>query len=191
MSKLQNMRVIEIPPFRAVSSGLKTFDDIFSEGGFDSWIGTHGHLIKNLIYAPPDFMWHEDGKSVWIWAVNDNVTEAETAPYNIITFEGGMYLVATADENDRADLNETVDCMVAWINNSAVFESGERPGHRGMCHMPNGNGAIDKAGRIVIPKTIRQIFGWNAGAVLKIETTRDAIVLTPVKERPALVCKNF
>ena len=145
MTKLQNMRLIEIPPFRAVSSGLKTFDEIFSSGGFNDWCGVNDHLIKDLIYAAPDFMWHEDGKSVWIWAVNDDVTKADTAPYEIITFEGGMYLVATADENDRADLKETVDGMVKWIEDSGVFEDDNRPGHRGMCHMPNGNGALDKA----------------------------------------------
>jgi len=34
MTKLQNMRAIEIPKFRAVSSGLKTFDELFDEAGF-------------------------------------------------------------------------------------------------------------------------------------------------------------
>ena len=144
MSKLQNMRGIEIPRFRAVSSGLKTFDEIFGEGGFSQWIGAHNHLIKNLIYASADFMWHEGDKSVWIWAINDGVTEADTAPYETIEFQGGMFLVATGDENDNNDLNETVDCMMNWINNSDVFEYGEFP-KSGMCHMPNGGGVIDKA----------------------------------------------
>ena len=118
MSKLQNMRAIEIPKFRAVSSGPKTFDEIFGENGFDRWRAAHSHLIKDLIYAPADLMWHEgapetygSGQNVWIWAVNDDVTEADTAPYEIIEFPGGMFLVATADENDSDDLNETVDCI--------------------------------------------------------------------------------
>jgi len=148
MSKLQNMRAIEIPKFRAVSSGANTFDNIFGEGGFGKWIESNKHLVKNLIYASPDFMWHEDNdinKSVWIWAINEDVTEADTVPYEIIEFEGGMWLVATGDENDSADLDETYQGMVKWIENSGVFESDERPGHRGMCHMPNGGGAIDKA----------------------------------------------
>ena len=38
MSKLQNMRGIEIPKFRAVSSGAKTFDELFGENGFCKWI---------------------------------------------------------------------------------------------------------------------------------------------------------
>ena len=144
MSKLQNMRAIEIPKFRAVSSALKTFDELFGDGGFNHWLGQNKHLIKNLIYASPDFMWHEGEKNVWIWAVNDDVTETETAPYEIMEFPGGMFLVATGDENDNDDLNETVSCMMKWIENSDAFEYGDFP-KSGMCHMPNGGGLIDKA----------------------------------------------
>ncbi len=147
MSKLQNMRIIEIPKFRAVSSGANTFDAIFGDGGFDQWIGTHTHLIKELLYECPDFMWHENNdinQTVWIWAIKDDITEADTAPYEIIEFKGGMYLVATADENTPDDLNETVNCMIKWIENSDVFEKGDYP-VSGMCNMPNGNGVIDKA----------------------------------------------
>ena len=151
MSKLQNMRAIEIPKFRAVSSGLKTFDEIFGEGGFSEWREANRHLIKDLIYAPSDLLWHEGdpktygvGQNIWIWAIHDDVTEADTAPYEIIEFPGGMYLVATGDEKDDADLNETVNCMMHWIHTSDVFQYGDFP-KSGMCNMPNGGGAIDKA----------------------------------------------
>jgi len=50
--------------------------------------------------------------------------------------------------------------------------------------------SIDKAGRVVIPKEIRQKFGWNAGALLRIEVTAKAIILTSVEQCPPLVCKN-
>jgi len=147
MTKLQNMRVIEIPAFRAVSSGPDTFANIFGGDGFNQWLGAHGHLLRDLIYAHPDFMWHEedDGdRTVWIWAIKDDVTEADTAPYKIIEFEGGMYLVATADEDDPKDLNDTIKGMVKWIEKSKVFGPGHRPGHYGMCHM-TGCGAVQKA----------------------------------------------
>jgi len=147
MTKLQNMRVIEIPPFRAVSSGPDTFGNFFGQGGFNQWLTAHGHLVRDLLYANPDFLWHEGDdidRSVWIWAIKDDVTAADTAPYEIIEFEGGMYLVATADEDDPRDLNETVRGMMKWIKNSKVFESDHRPGHCGMCHMV-GCGAVQQA----------------------------------------------
>lgn len=147
MSKLQNMRAIEIPKFRAVSSGPDTLDNLFAENGFFSWLESHAQIIKRQIFDSADFMWHEDNditKTVWIWAVNDDVTQADTAPYEIMEFPGGMFLVATADEKDNADLNETVNCMVNWINSSKVFTMGDYP-VSGMCNMPNANGAIDNA----------------------------------------------
>jgi len=145
MGRLQGVRVIEIPKFRAVSSGLATFDEIFSKNsGFDQWMQANGKIVKKMIYDAPDFMWHEGDKSIWIWAIEDWVTPADTAPYEIIEFEGGMYVVATANEDDPADLNEVVSGMLQWIENSGVFERDERPGHRGMCHMV-GCGAIQKA----------------------------------------------
>lgn len=148
MSKLQNMRAVEIPRFRAVSSGAKPLGEIFGDGSeFLSWVKSHGSLLKAHVFEPQDFVWHENkdvNQSVWALAINDDVTEADTVPYEIIEFQGGMFLVATADENDNDDLNETIDCMVEWINASAIFEMGDYP-ISGMCNMPNPDGAIDKA----------------------------------------------
>lgn len=151
MSKLKNMRVIRIPPFRAVSSGEKTLDAIFGEGGFEAWCAAHRHLIRDLLYSPANFLWHVGdpstyghGLNVLIYALKEDVTQEDTAPYEIIDFPGGMFLVATGDEKDDADLNETVRCMMDWIRESPVFEYGDFP-RSGMCNMPGGNGEIDQA----------------------------------------------
>lgn len=148
MSKMQNMRGIEIPKFRAVSSGAKTLNELFGdESSFLMWVNDHKNLLKGNIFEPQDFVWHEDrdvNKSVWILAINDNVTEEDILPYEIVEFPGGMFLVATGDENNNDDLEETVSCMMTWINNSDIFEYGDFP-RSGMCNMPNPDGAIDKA----------------------------------------------
>ena len=145
MSKLQNMRGIEIPKFRAVSSGLKTFDEIFGEGGFCEWIDVkNGHLIQPQITNDAGFLWHEGDKNILIRPIKDTVTDADVAPYEIFEFPGGIFLVATGDESDNNDLNETINCMMTWINNSEVFEYGDFP-KSGMCNMPNADGAFDTA----------------------------------------------
>ena len=144
MSKLQNIRIIEIPKFRAVSSGLKTFDELFSENGFGNWIELNGKIIKNIIYAAPDFMWHEGEKNVWIYAVEDWVTEKDAAPYEIIEFEGGIYAAVTADENDNDDCGEVYYGALKWIENNGVFESDDKPGNRCIFHRV-GCGAIQEA----------------------------------------------
>lgn len=148
MSKLKNMRCIEIPPFRAVSSGEQTLNELFGENGaFQAWQRAHEGLLRRHIFEPCDFLWHEDrdiDRSVWILAVNDGVTQADTAPYRLVDFPGGIFLVATADEADADDLNETVDAMMSWIGDSGVFEYGDFPAS-GMCNMPDPDGAADKA----------------------------------------------
>lgn len=149
MSRLQNMRVIRIEPFRAVSSGEKRFDELFGDGGFCQWVDAHGDLLLRHPYEPVDFLWHVGapetwghGLNVWIHALRDGVTDV--GPYEIIEFPGGIYLAATADESDPEDLNETVCGMMKWIENSEVFDCGDFP-QSGMCNMPNPDGEVDRA----------------------------------------------
>ena len=147
MSKLSNMRLIEIAPFAAAASAPGPLDEIFGEGGFDEWVQAHPQFIHKPIAEPGNFLWHEDSdidRSVLIYPVKDGVLPADVAPHRLITFPGGMYLVATADENDPDDLEETVSGMIQWIERSDVFCRGGFP-ESGMCNMPNGGGRIDRA----------------------------------------------
>ena len=52
--------------------------------------------------------------------------------------------MATANENDPTDINETVDGMMDWISGNPVFEYGDFP-RSGMCNMPAGDELIDQA----------------------------------------------
>ena len=151
MSRLKNMRGIEIKKFRAVSSGLKTMSQLFGKDGFAEWLEAHRHLTKEHAYEPTDFLWHEGDKETWghgqnifISAIKDEVTETDVFPYEIMEFPGGLYLVATGDERNNEDLNETVNCMMTWIKNNEIFEYGDFP-KSGMCNMPNPGGAFDTA----------------------------------------------
>jgi hypothetical protein len=135
MGKLNGLRIIEIPDFKAVSSGSQPFDILFNEDGFDKWMTANKHLLRECFYADPDFMWHEqEGYATWIWAVKDNVTSADCVPYDLIEFKGGIYAIATADENDGADIGEVYNGMVKWIEDSSIFEM-DGPPRYGMGHM--------------------------------------------------------
>ena len=76
--------------------------------------------------------------------IKADVQEADVFPYSIIEFPGGIFLVATGDEKDDADLNETVGNMLSWIERSPVFEDGDFQ-ESGMCNMPNPDGLADRA----------------------------------------------
>ena len=86
----------------------------------------------------------ETGKNILIMAIKDDVAKADVTPYEIIEFPGGIFLIATGDESDNADLEETIGCMLTWIKNNDVFEYGDFP-QSGMCNMPNPDGAFDNA----------------------------------------------
>jgi len=49
---------------------------------------------------------------------------------------------------------------------------------------------LDKFGRIVIPKRVRDDLGLKPGAVLQIEQADQRIVVEPVNEEPRVVVKN-
>ena len=49
---------------------------------------------------------------------------------------------------------------------------------------------IDIAGRVVLPKPVRDRFGLKAGTDLEIEETAEGVVLKPVRQRPSLVNRN-
>lgn len=43
--------------------------------------------------------------------------------------------------------------------------------------------AIDKFGRMVLPKSVREDFNLSAGSVLTVEERYDAIVLKPLEQK--------
>lgn len=143
MKKAPEVRIIQINPFRAFTSGLDTIDNVM--GTFQQWQEERNHFVKNQMYGAPDFLWfEEDMKAVWIWAVEDWVTKADVEPYDIIEFKGGLYASAISVDGDD-DINSRVyEGIMKWLESSG-FELDEQPGHRTLCHMVNPTDEIKDA----------------------------------------------
>lgn len=61
--------------------------------------------------------------------------------------------------------------------------------------MPNAmlNGMtlrMDKAGRVILPKPVRDRLGLHEGSDLDIEETPDGLLLKPTEQRPSMVKKQ-
>ena len=59
--------------------------------------------------------------------------------------------------------------------------------------MPYSDGMnlqIDKAGRIILPKPVRERLGLQPGSALEMEETQGGILLKPCEQRPALLKKD-
>ncbi len=135
LKKAPEIRIIRINPFRAFSSGLDTIENVM--GIFQQWQEKHNDLVKKMIYGAPDFLWfEEDGRAVWIWAVEDWVTKEDTIPYELIEFEGGLYAAAMSVDGDDDMGGRVYSGILKWLESSG-FELDERPGHRTMGHMVN------------------------------------------------------
>lgn len=49
---------------------------------------------------------------------------------------------------------------------------------------------LDRFGRVVIPKEIRDILGLKPGELLKVEQSNDEVVLKPLREEPPIKVKD-
>jgi len=49
---------------------------------------------------------------------------------------------------------------------------------------------IDKAGRVILPKPVRDRLGLHEGSDLEVEETPEGVMLKPVKARPSMVKKH-
>ncbi len=49
---------------------------------------------------------------------------------------------------------------------------------------------LDKFGRIVIPKKVREDFNLKAGTQFSIEESEQAIILKPIHDKPNLILKD-
>ncbi|MBD5157132.1 MAG: MerR family transcriptional regulator [Butyrivibrio sp.] len=143
LKKAPEVRIVQINPFKAFSSGADTVENVM--GAFQQWQEAHNHLVRKMIYGSPDFLWfEEDMKAVWIWAVEDWVTKEDTAPYELIEFEGGLYAAAMSVDGDDDMGGRIYSGILKWLENSG-FELDERPGHRTMGHMLNPSDGIRNA----------------------------------------------
>lgn len=133
MSKMQNVRIVEIPNHRAVSSGYCEHNDALDK--LFLLLDKHSHILKSSLFTSNIFMWHENGKTVWVGPLKDEVTEVDAA-FKITDFEGGLYVVSTANEADPDDREEVGRSMRKWIEDNGAFEMDFRPGHVGM-GLPN------------------------------------------------------
>jgi len=52
------------------------------------------------------------------------------------------------------------------------------------------NVKIDKSGRIILPKPVRDRFRLRQGSNLEIEERPEGVLLKPVEQRPSMVKKN-
>jgi DNA-binding transcriptional MerR regulator len=128
--KIPDVMIVRIPAFRAMTSGILTWEDMFKDGGGMAQLWQHSRHFKNIIFDCHDFLIRRDDKAEWLCAVNDDVTEADTAPLDIIEFESGLFAMSVCIDGDDESLMKVEEKITKWLENTN-FEYDESRGVMG------------------------------------------------------------
>jgi len=113
--KIPDIMIVRIPKFRAISGG---FEELMN------WAWSKGRretLFKDVIFDCPDFAVRYDDRFEYTMGVKDNITDADTAPYKIHEFEGGLYAVAVSINDDHESIGKVEFKIIERLENSTNF----------------------------------------------------------------------
>ncbi|MGP0586199.1 GyrI-like domain-containing protein [Paenibacillus timonensis] len=131
-----HFRIISIPPFKAVSSGVDKNAD-FSENGvlgkFDAYFSKLKPGPRDG-FMPRDFLYYDAEKEglVWMYALTD---EMDAEGFEVMDFEGGSYLTYHYKDGDHEANERLYHEALAWIEQSEYFVLDQRTNHYAMGHI--------------------------------------------------------
>lgn len=142
-----DFRIIELPAFTAVSSGVDTAFD-FSENGKLGKFSTYFSAIKPLpedSFRPRDFLFFdkEENGLVWWWALAEGMDDGG---FEHVEFDGGYYVCYNYIDHDEETNGKLYNEALKYIENSGVFELDERPNHYSMGHIITPVAIAEKQG---------------------------------------------
>ena len=143
--------IVEMPPCRMVSSGF-IVNNSEEEHKFDAMWMRLGSRIADKV-NPRDFMYYDEKhkRSVWLYMIEDWMTEADTGGYEIITFEGGLFAAVLADSWEMSEWDRVERGLKAWLARQEHLALDETPGRNVMFHYAGPHSARMK--------------GWNVGKI--------------------------
>lgn len=142
--------IIEVPPCRMVTSGPLA-EDIELNRFNEMWMRLGSRIADKI--NPRDFMYHdvEYNKSVWLYLIEDWMTEADTEGYKIITFSGGLFASAIADSWEYNEYDRINKGIKAWLSRQEHLELDENSDRHLLYHFAGPHSA--------------QMKEWNLGKI--------------------------
>jgi len=113
---METVKIITLPKCRIVTSGeedQKKFNKMWSE--LDQ--------KRKDKFFPRDFMFFNEKtqKTIWLYAVEEWVTENDTKGFEIIDFEGGIYATGIAPQKPYEEALKVYNVIQDWVNSSKAF----------------------------------------------------------------------
>lgn len=116
--KVPDIMVVHIPAFKAVTTGVQTWEDMFNKGGYMFQLWQYTDLYKTVIFDCFDFLLSKDDQAEWICAVKDNVTDGEVGVFDLIDFPSGIYAMAVSIDEDHESIQKVEEKVALWIENT-------------------------------------------------------------------------
>ena len=131
-----DFRIIELPPFEAVSSGVDPDFDFGANGTlgrFDAYFSKITPLPRDR-FRPRDFLFFDKEKNgfVWWWALSEGMDDGG---FPHVQFDGGYYLSYNYVDHDEETNGRLYQEALRYIAESGVFALDERPNHYSMGHI--------------------------------------------------------
>ncbi|MCL1803645.1 MAG: hypothetical protein FWG30_08425 [Eubacteriaceae bacterium] len=121
MQKEPDILIVEMPVCRMASSGPLSDDDEIKrfEAAWNRLASQNADKVN-----PRDYMYidEESGKSVWLYLVEDWMSEDDIDGFEIIPFEGGLYASALADNWDYSEYERVYNGIVSWTDSQEKIQ---------------------------------------------------------------------
>lgn len=125
--KIPDVMIMRIPKFLALTSQYQNFGELFNEDCLMFWMGRHRNLEKSVIFDCADFLCRrKDGKFRWLYSVHECIKEIDTAPYEVIEIEGGLYASAVCIDGDDDSIMKVESKILKWLEKTNFILDRER-----------------------------------------------------------------
>jgi hypothetical protein len=114
---MEKAKIITLPKCRMVTSGLKGDQKKFNK----MWMKLDKKRKDK--FFPRDFMFFDEKtqKNVWLYALEEWVTEKDTEGFEIIDFKGGIYATGIAPQKPYEEGLKVFNVIKDWVNSGKAF----------------------------------------------------------------------
>ena len=138
--KVPDIMVVRVPSFKAITTGIHSWEDIFKNGGYMFQLWQHYHLFRTIIFDCLDFtMVVDDTLGEMICAIKDDIKQEDVSPMEIIDFKGGLYAMAVSIDEDDESIQKVQEKIFQWIENTNCEIDKNRKFMFNMPHLDENN----------------------------------------------------
>jgi len=125
--QVPDVMIVKIPKFRAVTSGLTSWDEVMNPSGIGgTWMSEKGDICEPIIFDGHDFLTGNEHGVEWMWRIKDAVTEEDVKPYTIREFEGGLYALAVSVDGDNGSHGKVRNKIIRWLETTNFMRDDDR-----------------------------------------------------------------